>query len=218
MNLLNKNYILNGDLIKNNIKSTLDWAFMNKKLILIGASTGGPGHLKKLFLGVNLPKNISVVIAQHMSQNYIGRFVAQFDHDVEAKVELVAKNEQLENKIYVCAKNSIISPTLPLSIIPCDTQITTFNPNINLLFDSAVKVCKFTETMAILLTGLGDDGAKGIDSLYKAGAKCVVESAESAVVFGMPKRAKELNPNLEVANLDQIRAKIIAFIAKVGDV
>ncbi|QQF51612.1 CheB methylesterase domain-containing protein [Campylobacter fetus] len=186
---------------------------MKPKLILIGASTGGPGHLKKLLFDLNLPKNTSVVIAQHMSSMFIHSFVTQFNQDINPDVELLDKKMHLENKVYICEKNSVILNSQTLSANIDESKIvTTFNPNVNMLFNSAVPVCKYVSVMAILLTGIGDDGAVGLDKLYKAGAKCIAENEESAIVYGMPKRAKELNTKLETANLHDIKIKLERFI------
>ncbi|MGP1485051.1 MAG: CheB methylesterase domain-containing protein [Campylobacter sp.] len=185
---------------------------MKQKLVLVGASTGGPGHLKRLFKGLDL-KGASVVIAQHMSLMFIPSFIAQFDKDCLADVKMITEKTYLKSAIYICEKNSEILPQSPLCASVCASRIeTTFNPNVDILFNSGVGVCKSCDVMAILLTGIGDDGAKGLDALYKAGATCIAENEESAIVYGMPKRAKELNPNLKSHNIDEIRIHLERFL------
>ncbi|WP_173031293.1 CheB methylesterase domain-containing protein [Campylobacter sp. CCUG 57310] len=186
---------------------------MKQKLVLIGASTGGPGHLKKLFQNLDIG-SASVVIAQHMSLMFIPSFITQFDKECNADVLKLEGKTQLKNKIYICEKNSEILPTQPLSAAVCAKgKETTYNPNVNLLFESAVQACKFCDVMAILLTGIGDDGAKGLNELYKAGATCIAESEASAIVYGMPKRAKEINSNLRSLSISEIRAELERFVS-----
>ena len=186
---------------------------MKQKLVLVGASTGGPGHLRELFTDIMLPQNVSIVIAQHMNKTFMPSFVAQFNKNIKSEVTMVKDKEILKNKIYICEKNSIILDTKQLIIAPDISGIPTiFNPNVNMLFSSAVSACKFSDVLAVLLTGLGDDGAIGLDKLYKSGAKCIAENDETAVVYGMPKRAKELNPKLETANLQNIKIELEKFI------
>ena len=65
--------------------------------------------------------------------------------------------------------------------------------------------------MAVLLTGIGHDGANGLSELQKHGATCIAESEKSAIVFGMPKRAVEINPNIVALALDDIIQTIKTF-------
>ncbi|RAZ50383.1 CheB methylesterase domain-containing protein [Campylobacter hyointestinalis] len=186
---------------------------MKQKLVLIGASTGGPGHLRELFRDIILPQNVSIVIAQHMNKAFLPSFVKEFNKDIKSEATMVKEKELLRNQIYICEKNSIILDTKQLMISPDNSGIPTiFNPNVNMLFSSAVSACKFSDVFAVLLTGLGDDGAIGLDKLYKSGAKCIAENEETAIVYGMPKRAKELNPKLETANLQNIKIELEKFI------
>jgi two-component system chemotaxis response regulator CheB len=186
---------------------------LKQKLILIGASTGGPGHLKKLLTGITLPSYASIIIAQHMSKNFVGSFANRLSQELNSEVELLNNKVTLKNKIYICEQNSIIlNSQIPTANIDQSGITTTYNPNVNMLFKSAVPICKVIDVMGILLTGIGDDGASGLNELYKAGAKCIAENEQSAIVYGMPRRAKDINPNLEIANLDMIRTNLQRFI------
>lgn len=183
------------------------------KLILVGASTGGPRQLKILFHNLQIPENVAVIVAQHMSLSYIPSFVEHFAQEALVPTQMLTSKEFIKNKIYICKENTILSNTQPLSIFPsAKEQTTTFNPNINMLFSSAVAACESMEVMGILLTGIGDDGAKGLFDLYKAGAVCVAEDKDSCVVYGMPKRAKELNPDLQMLSIKDIRFRIERFL------
>jgi two-component system chemotaxis response regulator CheB len=67
------------------------------------------------------------------------------------------------------------------------------------------------DVMAILLTGIGHDGALGLKALHEAGAKCYGESEQSAIVYGMPKRAKELIPELTMLPLSELHSVLQRF-------
>lgn len=186
---------------------------MAQKIVVIGSSTGGPGHLRKLFSGLDISK-ASFIIAQHMSKTFMDSFLGQvedfFDKNLVFRID---RKLQLKSGVYICTQNSVILPTQPLHIDIDNSGITTtFNPNVDILFKSAAKITKFADVMAILLTGLGDDGAKGLKELFRAKAQCVAENEESAIVYGMPKRAKELNPQLLSINLDNIKIKLEKFL------
>lgn len=186
---------------------------MKRKIVLIGASTGGPGHIKKLFKDIDF-LNAGFVLIQHMSKIFMTSFVEQMQSEYKVDVVPVDNKLNIENNtIYVCTQNSIIQPTQPITIAP-DTSgvVTTYNPNVNILFESATSICKYADVFAVLLTGIGDDGAEGLFSLYKAGAYCIAESAESAIVYGMPKRALEKNPRVCVLSLGDIKIKLEKFL------
>lgn len=183
------------------------------KLVLIGASTGGPGHLKKLLS--DLPKNLSIpiIIAQHMGKMFIPSFVQQFQNELQAPVYLLSDTMELsQGGIYICQHNTTLKSSLPLRAKPFNSQSPTlYNPNIDILFSSAVPLCRQVSVLAILLTGIGHDGAGGLLELKNAGASVIGESEESAIVYGMPKQALELNPTLKVLHLNDIKIELKRF-------
>ena len=182
------------------------------KLILIGSSTGGPNQLKFLLKDIDI-KNTCVVIAQHMSASFIPSFVNQFNKEALSEVCLLNDKEILSNKIYICSKNTILSGNLNLMSI-IKEEHSNFKPSVDLLFHSAVPLVKTNKILAIVLTGMGDDGAKGLLELYKAGVKCLCENEQDSVVYGMPKRAKDMNPHLKPMSLKEIKKEIINFITQ----
>lgn len=180
------------------------------KLILIGSSTGGPNQLKFLLKDIHI-KNACVVIAQHMSASFIPSFVGQFDKEASSEVSLLNDKEVLSNKIYVCRKNTILSGNLNIIATWQDVE-SNFKPSVDLLFHSAVSLAKTNKVLAVILTGMGDDGAKGLFELYKAGVRCLCENEADSVVYGMPKKAKDMNPHLKPMSLKEIKKEIINFI------
>jgi two-component system chemotaxis response regulator CheB len=187
---------------------------MKKKLILIGASTGGPGHLKKIFLSLKTKFHIPIVIAQHMNPVFITSFVKQFDDELPFNFYLASKSHEIEdNSMFICATHcGLCKKGNTLKLESSKEVQSHYNPSVDNLFDSAVKLTDSYDILAILLTGIGQDGAHGLAKLKEAGATCIAESEESAIVFGMPKKAAELNSDIKVMSLD----KIINYIKQFG--
>ncbi len=183
------------------------------RLILIGASTGGPGHLKKIFIRLESTLNTPVVIAQHMNPLFISSFVKQFDDELSLKFFLANQKHFLElSSVYVCATHcELIEQKSSLRLQVLNDVNSHFNPSIEHLFSSAIKLCQDYDVLAILLTGIGSDGAQGLSDLKNAGATCIAESEDSAIVYGMPKKAVEINGSIEVMSLDEIIKKIKQF-------
>lgn len=188
---------------------------MKQKIVLIGSSTGGPGHLKKILSALPKNFNMSIIIAQHMGSAFIPSFVNQFRSEIEASVHIIDKQTILEHSnIYICAGNSQLQKNdFIFKVAPIFNTQTTHSPSVDTLFLSAVPYCYTCNILAVLLTGIGQDGGDGLSQLQKNGATCIAENEESAIVYGMPKYAVEINPNIQSMHLDNI----IKAIKKFGD-
>jgi two-component system, chemotaxis family, protein-glutamate methylesterase/glutaminase len=186
---------------------------MKQKLILIGASTGGPGHLKKILCSLPSSFKTPIIIAQHMNKNFMESFVKQFDSELPNKVFLVDSSYSIESSsIYICSKHCELTYSLNSMHIECAQDVnSSFNPSVEHLFNSAIGLINKIQITAILLTGIGSDGALAMSNLQKSGVRCIAESEKSAIVFGMPKRALELNANIKALDLDEIIEYIKQF-------
>ncbi|MBX1885807.1 CheB methylesterase domain-containing protein [Campylobacter peloridis] len=180
------------------------------KLILIGSSTGGPSQLKFLLNDVDL-KDCGVIIAQHMNPAFIPSFVNQFNKEAISEVVMASDKEVVKNKIYICQKNMILSGNNTL-VLNTTEETSSFNPGIDVLFNSATKLCQYNKILALIMTGMGDDGAKSLLELYKVGVRCLCENEADSIVYGMPKKARELNPNLKPMSLIELKKEIVNFV------
>lgn len=180
------------------------------KLVLIGSSTGGPGQLRFLLEDLDI-KDTCIIIAQHMTEKFLPSFIEQFDKNSKSSVCTLEDKEILSNKIYICCKNTILKGQVKITANWSDLP-SDFNPSVDLLFNSAVDLVKSNTILAVILTGMGDDGAESLLKLHKAGVKCIGENQEDCVVFGMPKRARQLNPDLKLMSLKDIKKEILSFI------
>ena len=188
---------------------------IKEKLILIGASTGGPGHLKKILSSLNPTFSTPIVIAQHMNPVFITSFVKQFDDELSFNFFLANDRHHIEDfTIHICATHCELNKRDRYLKLETVSDVDShYNPSVDHLFHSAIKLCKEYDVLAVLLTGIGHDGASGLSELKNARAQCIAESEESAIVYGMPKRAAELNSNIKVMHLDDI----IKYIKRFGE-
>lgn len=186
---------------------------MKQKVVLIGASTGGPGHLKKILSALPANYNATLVIAQHMNRIFIPSFISQFKNELSLGVSSIETCLELKPSIaYFCPYNCTLSKHhYTLCVEPSLGDITPYNPCVNTLFSSALPFSKEVEFLAILLTGIGDDGALALSALKHEGVTCIAESEKSAIVYGMPKRAIEINPLIRSLSLDDIILTIKKF-------
>lgn len=180
------------------------------KLILIGSSTGGPSQLKFLLNDIEL-KDCAVVIAQHMNPAFIPSFVNQFNKEALSDVLIPSDREVLKSKIYICQRNMVLSGN-NTPVLNITEETSSFNPGVDVLFYSAVNLCKYNKILALIMTGMGDDGAKSLFELYKAGVRCLCENEADSIVYGMPKKARDTNPNLKPMSLLELKKEIVNFI------
>jgi two-component system chemotaxis response regulator CheB len=185
-----------------------------KKLILVGSSTGGPGHLEKILSALPRDFSSTIIIAQHIAHVFLPSMVKSMNAHCSVEVIEAGENTSIQSPIVVFASKNITSlhhnPVNGLYLRKY-TESSHYQPCIDSLFNSASKLCGHYDVLACLLTGIGDDGAQGMLSLSKAGALCVNENEQSSIVYGMPKAAYELGASSQELSLEQIITKIINF-------
>ena len=186
---------------------------MKQKIVLIGASTGGPGHLKKILSELQSSFRGSIIIAQHMNSAFIPSFIGQFQHELPLNVFSIDHSIELKpSSVYFCPGNCRLEKrNFSLNVEPDREEKTPYNPSVDTLFHSALPFSMEADILAVLLTGIGNDGALGLSELQKKGARCIAESEQSAIVYGMPKRAMEINPLITSLPLDKIITAIQTF-------
>ncbi len=180
-----------------------------KKIVLIGASTGGPGQVQKIINSLPKLQNTTIVIAQHMVTGFMDSFANRFQNTSHNSISVIEDNQIFEkNNIYLCEGETKLTGN---SFSKKDSSLNSYNPNINILFDSFTTRTKDTQILCTILTGIGDDGVEACKNLSINGARCMTESKESAIVDGMPSRARALVPNIEVHDIKTIVKNIIEF-------
>ncbi|MGC8684087.1 MAG: chemotaxis-specific protein-glutamate methyltransferase CheB [bacterium] len=163
------------------------------KLIVIGSSTGGPSALQRIISGLDNSMNISVVVSQHMPPGFTATFAQRLNKYTKFHVKEAEDGEPLrQGTIFICPGGYSIFITghekkKILRLIP-RREGDKFIPSVNEMFASAAR--EFGKMCAgVVLTGMGDDGKKGIELIKDAGGYTIAESEETAVIFGMPKEA-----------------------------
>lgn len=175
-------------------------------MILIGASTGGPGHIQKIIESLSLDHLSPIIIAQHIADEYIPSFVSRLQSHTALKIMAVEDQlPVLPRHVYVCSLSTQLTiSSAGLVFIKSSALTHRYNPDIDLLFESAAELTQAYKILGIILTGIGDDGAKGCKLLSEKGATCIAECESSAVVFGMPMQAKAISTHIKTQSLDEI--------------
>jgi two-component system chemotaxis response regulator CheB len=163
------------------------------RVVAIGASTGGPAALMQIFAAFPDPPGCAFLVAQHMPEGFTRGFADRLDRFTSLRAAEARGGEalapgtvwvapggrhlELENRAGRVVTRVV--PTLPRD---------RYAPSVDRLFESAAKHLG-ADVLAVVLTGMGDDGRAGVGAVKAAGGRAIAESEETAVVFGMPKRA-----------------------------
>jgi two-component system chemotaxis response regulator CheB len=160
-------------------------------LIVIGASTGGPGILGDVLGPLPASFGVPVVIAQHIPASFSASLAKRLDDVCAVRVEEVQAPRELEPGLVLIAHGGadvVISRRagrLVARSVPIDASLR-WHPSVERLVRTAMEVRAAASILAVQLTGMGDDGASAIADLFRAGGHTIAESEESAVVWGMP--------------------------------
>ncbi|MBP2629383.1 MAG: response regulator receiver modulated CheB methylesterase [Firmicutes bacterium] len=202
---------------KGNIKPMIVSNHGNEKLIAIGTSTGGPRALQQII--TQLPGDLpcGVVIVQHMPAGFTKSLADRLNTLSQLDVKEAENNDIIgSGKVFIAPGNYHMtieaqgeSRVIRLNQNP---PVASHRPAVDILFES---VAKFgNKVIAVVLTGMGSDGTKGMQYIKKTGGYSIAEDKSTAVVYGMPKAVAELGLIDKVLPIDSIAAELVQLVRK----
>lgn len=170
-------------------------------------------QINRIVSALPLLKSATIIIAQHMARGFIPSFIKHLEEKSINAIQKAEDGETVQSGcIYVCIGHTqMIKAGGEYRFIQKDSIGDTYNPDINLIFKSIVPFVDNFNVLGVILTGIGEDGVAGCKALSEGKAKCLTETSESAIVDGMPSRARETVPNIETLNMDDIITKVREF-------
>ncbi len=182
--------------------------------IIIGASTGGTQALESIL--THLPADTpGIAIVQHMPEKFTLAFANRLNQLCAMQVKEAGENDELEHGTVLIAPGGhhmvlVAKGNKIVASIKDAPPVNRHRPSVDVLFRSAAKTIG-SHALGIILTGMGDDGAKGLKEMQDAGAKTIAQNKESCVVYGMPAEAVKLNAADDILGLIEIPDRIISF-------
>ena len=177
-------------------------------VILIGASTGGPPAIQKILedIGSDLP--IPMAIVQHMPIGFTGPFAKRLKAHVPFNVQEASDTELFQpGTVYIGPTGSHLrlksENDKVYTVLTKYPESLPHRPSVDILFQTAAQVYG-KRALAILLTGMGNDGASGMVELSRTGAYTIAQNEASCVVYGMPRVANELGAVKELLHINKI--------------
>ncbi|MBN1290620.1 MAG: chemotaxis response regulator protein-glutamate methylesterase [Candidatus Latescibacteria bacterium] len=184
-------------------------------LVAIGCSTGGPKALSIILSG--MPKNpgASFVIVQHVDVQFASGLAEWLNNQTKLDVTLAREGRQPEkDTVYIAETNDhlVINSDLTFHYTK-EPRDYPFRPSIDTFYLSIDKNWP-RKDIAVLLTGIGKDGAHGLLALNKAGWHTIVQDEKTSVAFGMPKTAIILGAAKQILPIDNIEDSIMKQLKK----
>jgi two-component system chemotaxis response regulator CheB len=178
-----------------------------QKIIAIGTSTGGTQALESIL--PELPKTSpGIVIVQHMPEKFTATFAARLNSLSQIEVREAKSNDRILPGLALIApggKHMLVKRNgtqYHVDVID-GPLVSRHRPSVDVLFRSVANAAG-RNAVGFILTGMGDDGAKGLKELHETGARTYAQDEASCVVFGMPKEAIKLEATDEIIALELI--------------
>lgn len=183
-----------------------------EKVVVVGASTGGTEALR-VFLEAMPADSPGMVIVQHMPEGFTHAFAQRLDSVCAMTVKEAVNNDTvLRGKVLIAPGNRhtilMRSGTRYFVEIKDGPLVSRHRPSVDVLFRSAARYAG-KNAVGVIMTGMGDDGARGMLEMKEAGALNIAQDESSCVVFGMPNEAFKLGGVDVVVPLESIAGEVL---------
>jgi two-component system chemotaxis response regulator CheB len=204
---------LKGEVVRRNWKA-------NGVCVIVGSSTGGPSALEHII--PRLPEDFPapVFIVQHMPPNFTKQLADRLNEISEIEVKEAEDNERVRNGVaYIAPGGMHMKLRRALSVVRIKVfdglPVNNVKPSVDVTAESVAQVYG-SKAVGVILTGMGEDGARGMKRIHDLGGKVIACSEDTCVVFGMPKAAIEIGAVDSIKPLYEIAEEIARFVEEVG--
>jgi len=184
------------------------------KPVVLGSSTGGTQAIESVLMA--LPADSpGIAIVQHMPESFTAMYAQRLDNACAMNVREARDGDRLERGVVLIAPGGRHmqlrkSGGQYFTVVSDGPPVNRHKPSVDVLFQSAAD-CAGKDVLAIILTGMGNDGARGMKLLHDGGARTIAQNEETCVVFGMPMEAIKLQAVDEVLPLSGVARAILQF-------
>jgi two-component system chemotaxis response regulator CheB len=194
-----------------------DHGYVENPTLVIGASTGGPRVVERVLSSLPAEANFRVLVVQHMPDGFTGRFAERLDGRSEYDVREATDGMRITGGDAVVAKGDYHMEVAGYGNgrirlrLQQEEALHGVRPAIDVTMETAAEKIDGPLT-GVVLTGMGSDGAKGIEAIKDAGGATLAQDEESCSVFGIPARAIETGCVDEVHSADEMGKAILDTI------
>jgi two-component system chemotaxis response regulator CheB len=182
------------------------------EIIAIGISTGGPNALRKVFTDIDPNLKVPIVVVQHMPAGFTSEFAKSLDRNCPLEVKEAAEGDLIKPGRILIAPGDFhirVEKRSLAAILHLDSSsaVNGHRPSADVLFESVAEAFG-NRALAVIMTGMGKDGAQKIGQIYKAGGITLGQDEKSSVVYGMPRVAFENGYITKQVSLDDMAKTI----------
>jgi chemotaxis response regulator CheB len=193
--------------------------FVTPRLICIGTSTGGPKALQQLLPALPEDLPVPVVVVQHMPKGFTAPFARRLDSISRIRVSEATQHETLEaGHVYIAPAGVQLTfvhrglSTIGISLSPTPTD-TPHIPSVDVMMLSAAELLR-DRAMGVIMTGMGNDGERGMRAIFRAGGYTIGQDEQSCVVYGMPRSCATANILRRVTSLNLLAQDIVTVASE----
>jgi two-component system, chemotaxis family, response regulator WspF len=183
-------------------------------LVAIGASAGGPAAVATIL--ANLPPDFpaAIVIIQHVDEEFALLLANWLNEQSRLPVRIAKEGDrpQAGSALIAATNDHLVFVNARTLGYMSEPNSGSYRPSVDVFFHSLVRYWK-GESVGVLLTGMGRDGAGGLKALRDAGALTIAQDRGSCVVYGMPKAAADIGAAAEILSLGDIAPRIVTFFS-----
>ncbi|MBI3405569.1 MAG: chemotaxis response regulator protein-glutamate methylesterase [Acidobacteria bacterium] len=189
-------------------------AFPKPEVVAIGTSTGGPGALREIIAGLPKDLPVGVLVVQHMPPGFTGPLAKRLDSLAQVRVFEAVNEQPIEPGHVLIAPAGFQMHAYRRSATKYSVRISR-EPNHTLHIPSVDETMLSVaevfggHSVGVILTGMGNDGAKGMRAIFEKGGITIGQDESSCVVYGMPRACAEMNVLRRVAPLANVSEEII---------
>ncbi len=188
-----------------------------EKVVVVGASTGGTEALRVLLESFPIDSP-AIAIVQHMPEHFTAAFARRLDGICRISVKEAEDNDTMirgraliaPGSHHMLLKRSGARYYVEIKEGPL---VSRHRPSVDVLFRSAARYAG-GNCVGVIMTGMGDDGAKGMNEMREAGAMTLAQDEKSCVVFGMPQEAIKLGGVSRVVPLERIASEVLRLCSR----
>jgi len=178
------------------------------QIVAIGVSTGGPNALQYVLSQLPAEFSGSIVVVQHMPEGFTELFSRRLDETSPIRVKEAQSGDLLlAGRALICPGNRHMKvKRLPLgnvAVMTEDAPVNGHRPSVDVLFRSVAEEFG-PQSIGVLMTGMGEDGASGLGAIRAAGGLTIAQDQETCVVYGMPRAAVERGYAMRIVGLQDL--------------
>ncbi len=178
------------------------------QLVALGASTGGPRAIVEILRALPPGFHLPMLLVVHIGEPFGGAFADWLDGQSAHRVRIARDGETLEGPgVWLAAPGKHLLLQGRVLRLEHGPERFSCRPSVDVLFESVAASCG-AAAAGVLLTGMGQDGARGLHAMRSAGAATIAQDEESSVVYGMPREAALLGAAQRILPLSQIGAAL----------